>query len=97
MLNAALSTIQFFPGCFVHPTEVTIHSLHHLPQLISPDGAQIRRVDEIVDIPRRLNLNDKVIIDSKNHIELTPKEIIAVSSQVGASKIALELGYKDLK
>ena len=29
--------------------------------------------DEIVDIPRRLNLNDKVIIDSKNHIELTPK------------------------
>ena len=53
--------------------------------------------DEIVNIPRRLNLNDKVIIDSKNHIELTPKEIIAVSSQVGASKIALELGYKDLK
>jgi cell division protein FtsI (penicillin-binding protein 3) len=53
--------------------------------------------DETVDIPRRLNLNDKVIIDSKNHIELTPKEIIAVSSQVGASKIALELGYKDLK
>ena len=53
--------------------------------------------DEIIDIPRRLNLNDKVIIDSKNHIELTPKEIIAVSSQVGASKIALELGYKDLK
>ena len=53
--------------------------------------------DELVDIPRRLNLNDKVIIDSKNHIELTPKEIIAVSSQVGASKIALELGYKDLK
>ena len=53
--------------------------------------------DEIVDIPRRLDLNDKVIIDSKNYIELTPKEIIAVSSQVGASKIALELGYKDLK
>ena len=53
--------------------------------------------DEIIDIPRRLNLNDKVIIDSKNHIELTPKEIIAFSSQVGASKIALELGYKDLK
>ena len=53
--------------------------------------------DEIVDIPRRLNLNDKVIIDSKNHIKLTPKEIIAFSSQVGASKIALELGYKDLK
>jgi cell division protein FtsI (penicillin-binding protein 3) len=28
---------------------------------------------------------------------LTPKEIIAVSSQVGASKIALELGYEDLR
>ena len=53
--------------------------------------------DEVIEIPRRLNLNDKIIIDSKNHVELTPKEIIAVSSQVGASKIALELGYKDLK
>ena len=53
--------------------------------------------DEVIEIPRRLNLNDKIIIDSKNHMELTPKEIIAVSSQVGASKIALKLGYKDLK
>ena len=53
--------------------------------------------DEVIEIPRRLNLNDKIIIDSKNHVELTPKEIIAVSSQVGASKIALKLGYKDLK
>ena len=53
--------------------------------------------DESIKIPRRLNLNDKIIVDSKNHEELTPKEIIAVSSQVGASKIALELGYEDLK
>ena len=53
--------------------------------------------DEVIEIPRRLNLNDKIIIDSKNHVELTPKEIIAVSSQVGASKIALKLGYKYLK
>jgi len=36
-------------------------------------------------------------VDSKNHEKLTPKEIIAVSSQVGASIIALELGYEDLK
>ena len=50
--------------------------------------------DESIKIPRRLNLNDKIIVDSKNHEELTPKEIIAVSSQVGASKIALELGYE---
>ena len=53
--------------------------------------------DESIKIPRRLNLNDKIIVDSKNHEELTPKEIIAVSSQVGASKIALELGYDDLR
>jgi cell division protein FtsI (penicillin-binding protein 3) len=53
--------------------------------------------DESIKIPRRLNLNDKIIVDSRNHEELTPKEIIAVSSQVGASKIALELGYEELK
>ena len=53
--------------------------------------------DESIKIPRRLNLNDKIIVDSKNYEELTPKEIIAVSSQVGASKIALELGYEDLR
>tara|TARA_B100001113_G_scaffold348757_1_gene343128 strand:+ start:204 stop:1823 length:1620 start_codon:yes stop_codon:yes gene_type:complete len=53
--------------------------------------------DELIDIPRRLNLDNKIIVDSKNHEKLTPKEIIAVSSQVGASKIALELGYEELK
>ena len=53
--------------------------------------------DEAIDIPRRLNLNDKIIVDSKDHAKLSPKEIIAVSSQVGASKIALEIGYKELR
>ena len=53
--------------------------------------------DESIEIPRRLNLNNKIIVDSKNHEKLTPKEIIAVSSQVGASKIAIELGYEELK
>ena len=53
--------------------------------------------DESIEITRRLNLNDKIIVDSKNHERLTPKEIIAVSSQVGASLIALELGYEELK
>ena len=53
--------------------------------------------DELIDIPRRLNLDNKIIVDSKNHEKLNPKEIIAVSSQVGASKIALELGYEELK
>ena len=53
--------------------------------------------NESIEIPRRLNLDDKIIVDSKNHERLTPKEIIAVSSQVGASIIALELGYEELK
>ena len=53
--------------------------------------------NESIEIPRRLNLDDKIIVDSKNHERLTPKEIIAVSSQVGASMIALELGYEELK
>ena len=54
-------------------------------------------VGQYIDIPRRLSLGDKVIVDSKNHEKLTPKEIIMVSSQIGASKIAIELGYKELK
>jgi|TARA_E500000178_G_scaffold102277_2_gene101828 cell division protein FtsI (penicillin-binding protein 3) len=58
---------------------------------------KIIKPNQPIDIPRRLNLNDKVIVDSKDHQQLTPKEIIAVSSQIGASKIALELGYEELK
>ena len=53
--------------------------------------------NEHIEIPRRLTLNDKVIVDSRNYEKLTPQEIIAVSSQIGASKIALELGYENLK
>ena len=53
--------------------------------------------DEYMEIPRRLQLENKMIIDTKNYEKLTPKEIIAYSSQVGASKIALKLGYEDLK
>ena len=57
----------------------------------------IVNMDQYIDIPRRLNLNDKIIVDSKQYEKLTPAEIISYSSQIGASKIALELGYKDLK
>ena len=57
----------------------------------------IVNIDQYIDIPRRLNLNDKIIVDSKQYEKLTPVEIISYSSQIGASKIALELGYKDLK
>jgi cell division protein FtsI (penicillin-binding protein 3) len=53
--------------------------------------------DEYIDIPRRLQLGSKVISDTKSYNKLTPKEIIAYSSQVGASKIALLLGYDALK
>ncbi len=53
--------------------------------------------DEYIEIPRRLKLNDKVIVDSKTFERLTPQEIIAFSSQVGASKVALKLGYDNLK
>ena len=57
----------------------------------------IVNIDEYIDIPKRLNLNDKIIVDSKQYEKLTPAEIISYSSQIGASKIALELGYNDLK
>jgi cell division protein FtsI (penicillin-binding protein 3) len=53
--------------------------------------------DESIELPRRLQLGEKIISDTKNYVQLTPKEIIAHSSQVGASKIALELGYDALK
>ena len=58
---------------------------------------EIIKYDEYIEIPRRLKLNDKVIVDSKTYEALTPHEIIAFSSQVGASKVALKLGYDNLK
>ena len=58
--------------------------------------AEVVTPNQIIDIPRRLNLNDKIIVDSRNHEKLTPTEIIAVSSQIEASLISLEVGYDDL-
>ena len=58
---------------------------------------EIIKYDEYIEIPRRLKLNDKVLVDSKAYEALTPHEIIAFSSQVGASKVALKLGYDNLK
>ena len=52
--------------------------------------------DMTIEIPRRIQLNNKIISDTKNYGQLTPKEIIAYSSQVGASQIALKLGYDSL-
>ena len=42
--------------------------------------------DQAIEIPRRLKLNDKIISDYKGYEKLSPKEIIAFSSQVGALK-----------
>ena len=53
--------------------------------------------DTHIEIPRRLELGNTIITDPKIYEKLTPKEIVAYSSQVGASKIALKLGYEDLK
>ena len=58
---------------------------------------EIFNPEEYIEIPRRLNLDDKIIVDTKNHEKLTPKEIISVSSQIGASKIAIAIGYDELK
>mgnify|MGYP001264544717 FL=1 len=53
--------------------------------------------DAHIEIPRRLELGNTIITDPKIYEKLTPKEIVAYSSQVGASKIALKLGYEELK
>ena len=52
---------------------------------------------ELIKIPRRLDLENKIIVDSYYHTALSPQDIIAFSSQVGASKIAINLGYENLK
>jgi len=53
--------------------------------------------DDYMDVPRRFQLGNKLLIDPIDYVRLTGKEIIAYSSQVGASKIALLLGYDNLK
>ena len=35
--------------------------------------------DMTIEIPRRIQLNNKIISDTKNYGQLTPKEIIAYS------------------
>ena len=46
------------------------------------------QADEIIETPQRIKIGKKVISDTKNHEKLSKKEIIAHSSQVGASKLA---------
>lgn len=53
--------------------------------------------DEVIDTsPGFINLNGRKFSDPKNYKDLTLKEIIAKSSQVGASKLALRVGIDGL-
>jgi cell division protein FtsI (penicillin-binding protein 3) len=54
-------------------------------------------INNEISTPQRLKINNKIIVDPKNYKFLKPMDIIAFSSQVGASKIALSIGYNDLK
>ena len=58
---------------------------------------KILLIDEEIQTPRRFAVDDKIIVDKENFNKLTAKEVIVYSSQVGATKIALALGYEDLK
>ena len=40
-----------------------------------------------MELPRRLQLGEKIISDTKNYVQLTPKEIIAHSSKLGHPKL----------
>ena len=53
--------------------------------------------NQVIDTsPGFINLSGRMISDPKNHHKLTTSEIIAKSSQVGASKLALQLGIEGL-
>ena len=57
----------------------------------------ILSTDQVIDTsPGFINLNGNKVSDPKNYKELTLSEVIAKSSQVGASKIALAVGIKGL-
>ena len=53
--------------------------------------------NQIIDTsPGFINLNGHTVSDPKNYKDLTLSEVIAKSSQVGASKLALEVGIEGL-
>lgn len=54
-------------------------------------------INDEISTPQRIKIDNKLITDPKNYKFLKPIDIIAFSSQVGASKIALSIGYNDLK
>ncbi len=53
--------------------------------------------NQIIDTsPGFINLSGRVVSDPKNYKNLTVREVIAESSQVGASKLALQIGIDGL-
>ena len=53
--------------------------------------------NQVIDTsPGFINLSGRTVSDSKNHNNLTVNQIIAKSSQVGASKLALQVGIDGL-
>ena len=53
--------------------------------------------DEEISTPQRFEIEKKIISDPKNYQSLKPMDIIAYSSQVGATKVALKTGYDSIK
>ena len=57
----------------------------------------ILSVDQVIDTsPGLINLSGRTVSDPKNYMDLTAREVIAKSSQVGASKLALQVGIDGL-
>ena len=67
--------------------------------LMLAKGIDLGRVslDQVIDTnPGFISLNGRKISDPRNHQKLTLKEVIAKSSQVGSSKLALTVGVEGL-
>ena len=56
----------------------------------------IYNIDTYLALPQKILINGKQISDIKKYEELSIAEIISNSSQVGASKIALDLGFDNI-
>ena len=56
----------------------------------------IYEIDSYLALPQKILINGKQISDIKKYEELSIAEIISNSSQVGASKIALDLGFDNI-
>ena len=56
----------------------------------------IYEIDTYLAVPQKILINGKQISDIKKYEELSIAEIISNSSQVGASKIALDLGFDNI-